>query len=305
MEELAPELRVRDAVDRVADDRAARSPRDGRGSGASVPSRGGRRSSACRSSSRSTSKCVTASRGVSVSSEHAGRLAPVAADRRLDAAAPGARTAPHERLVAPLERARRTRSRRPRYASSLRATTSRPDVSRSRRWTMPGRSGVSPPATRAERARARACRRRMPGRGMHDDPGRLVHDEQVLVLVRDPERRAPRPRARPGPGPAPRARAPRRPSSRWLLGRASPSRSAPRSSSSRSAAAREPISGSEARNRSSRSPGRLLGDDERRGVRGGPCGLGPAGLVSPRTSATNRIATPITMKESARLKAGQ
>ena len=112
---------------------------------------------------------------------------PVAADRRLDAAAPGARTAPHERLVAPLERVTADEVAQ----ATVRLFASRHDQQAGRvavdavddpRPVRHLASGDAPEEPVHERPR------RMPGRRMHHDPGRLVHDEQVLVLVRDPER---------------------------------------------------------------------------------------------------------------------
>ena len=99
-----------------------------------------------------TSKFVTASRGVSVSSEirvGSRRSRPIGASMR-----------PRLERGRPRTRARysRTSFRRPRSpcrrrcASSERATTRSPDVSRSRRWTIPGRSASSPPATACPRS---------------------------------------------------------------------------------------------------------------------------------------------------------
>ena len=112
------------------------------------------------------------------------RLVTVAADRRVDPAAPRARMAPDERDVAPLELSLRDELRSRSWASSERATTSRPEVSRSSRWTIPG--APRPRRRSGPRARGRASRR-VTGAWMHDDARRLVHDEQVLVLVGDAE----------------------------------------------------------------------------------------------------------------------
>ena len=120
---------------------------------------------------------------------------------------------------------------------------------------MPGRSGSSPPAARAERAPWTSVPLACPAPGMDDDARRLVDDEQVLVLVGDP-------RASTGSGSSStrlrrrqrRPRPARRPRAGGSSARASPSTVHAPAASSRSAAAREPTSGSPARKRSSRSP---------------------------------------------------
>ena len=97
----------------------------------------------------------------------------------------------------PRGRGRRTARRGRGGRASFLATTSRPDVSLSSRCTMPGR--FTPPmperlvaAMGDERVDQRAASR-LPARGMHDQPGRLVDDDQVVVLVDDGERDVPRP----------------------------------------------------------------------------------------------------------------
>ena len=111
--------------------------------------------------------------------------APVAAERRVDRAAPRRRAALDQRQVLAHELARaRAAALSAAWTGSERATTSRPDVSRSSRCTMPARSGSSPPATRP----ASACASvpwRCPRAGWHDHAGRLVDDDQVLVLPGD------------------------------------------------------------------------------------------------------------------------
>ena len=74
-------------------------------------------------------------------------------------------------------------------AASVRATISSPLVSRSRRWTMPGRWT---PAIPRRRQVAAAAEQRVdqgpaswPGDGMDDQARRLVDDQQVVVLVHD------------------------------------------------------------------------------------------------------------------------
>ena len=125
--------------------RAGRSPPGARGSGASGPSPGCTRRSAWAASSSTTSKCVTASFGESVSSERrvgSRRSRPIGASIRPLRERGRPRTSARYSRSSPR---RFTSARRPSYASSLFETTISPDVSRSRRWTIPGRSG-SPPA---------------------------------------------------------------------------------------------------------------------------------------------------------------
>ena len=135
-------------------------------------------------------------------------------------------------------------------------------MSRSSRWTIPGRSGRRRRRPRpSEPVHERPGR--VPGARVDDEPGRLVDDEQVLVLVGDPERRASS-----GSSSAPRrsasarTRAPRRP-------RAGGSSAAPRRRRARAAAraAARPRRASRpreatARKRSSRSPAASGRDDE-------------------------------------------
>ena len=200
---------------------------------------------------------------------HEGADAAVAAERRVDRAGARGRQPVDEREVLAAHRAGGERGRAARGAPPpCLATTSRPEVSRSSRWTIPARPGSSPPAARP----ASACGERAaawPRAGCTTTPGRLVDHEQVLVLVGDRERRvgrgadgagAPRPPRRHGSpaaehvalGHAPRRR---------------PGRARPRSP--RWARAREP-SGA-ARNASSRSPAASARDVElsrSRGPRG-------------------------------------
>jgi hypothetical protein len=133
---------------------------------------------------------------------------------------------------------------------------------------------------------------------MNHDPGRLVHDQQVLVLERDPERhvlgleltRVCVRRLEDELLPA------REPVAFWfdlavdergLLGEQPFGRGARLDLRQRGEEPVEPL------------PGRLRGDDDpsRRQA--------DLPLDSVRRRATNRIPTPITMKESARLNAGQ
>ena len=114
--------------------------------------------------------------------------APVAAERRVDRAAARRRAALDQREVLARDRPRLQRVCAARGARRReRATTSRPDVSRSRRCTMPGARGVLAAGRRpAQRLRERA--RAVPARRVHDDAGGLVDHEQVLVLVGRPRR---------------------------------------------------------------------------------------------------------------------
>ena len=136
---------------------------------------------------------------------------------------------------------------------------------------------------------------------VHDDPGRLVDDEQVLVLVGDAEvdllalerpsapPAAARPRAllRPRADSSSAARSRRRAPSR-------PRRGARLPSASRSPAAR----------RGTGRGGRPPPPQERgRGTSG--TGRGRVCVRCGSSSAARRMRTPRTMKQSARLKAGQ
>ena len=120
---------------------------------------------------------------------------------------PGPRPPPVDQgHVGPLDRAVRPAGdqvdHRPR---AVRATTRRPEVPLSSRCTMPGRSGApTPPPPGRARSGYRARARRpgsapWPGPGMHHQPGRLVHHDEVGVLVDDAEDARPaRARATPG-----------------------------------------------------------------------------------------------------------
>ena len=88
MQELPVERRLGDAVDRVADDRQV----DRREVDADLVHAAGleahREERVVAATCGRRSKCVTASRGVSRVEREAGRVVAVAADRRLDPAAP-------------------------------------------------------------------------------------------------------------------------------------------------------------------------------------------------------------------------
>ena len=141
----------------------------------------------------------------------------------------------------------------------------------------------------------------MTGARVHDEPGRLVDDEQVLVLVGDPEleRLAPERSRHERSLVSSSSRSP--PSRRWLFGRATPS--------TVTRAGRDQALGGAAR-----ADLGQLGDEAVEPLvppptQGRDVGRFEApGAEGPRSAATrapSSIATPITMKLSARLKAGQ
>ena len=210
------------------------------------------RSSVSCGSARSTSKWVTASRGSSVSVETRVRT------RRSRPS--GASIVPRRAGGRPSTSARysRTSSRAASCALSAactgseRARTSRPDVSRSSRWTIPARSRVVA-AGDAARQRLHERALRVPARRVDDDARRACRPP---AGGRPPTRsRSARPassRARRRPRPAPRRAPARRPRSTWRFGCTAPSTVTWPPSIRRCAAAREPACG--ARNTSSRSP---------------------------------------------------
>ena len=186
MEELALERRGRgDAVDGVADDGRPIAARWTRIWCVRPVSRRTRAARA-RPSSSATSKCVTASRGVSVSSERRVGSRAVAADRRLDPPGARARPAADEREVLRSSARRRDERRCRRAVRLLRAG----DDEQARRVAV---EPVDDPGPLGLRRRAAPCASSavderpvaVPGAGMDDDARRLVDDEQVLVLVGD------------------------------------------------------------------------------------------------------------------------
>jgi hypothetical protein len=179
-------------------------------------------------------------------------------------------------------------------------------VSRSSRWTIPGRSADSPPAVRPsspwtsvpvacpgeERLHQRPAR--VAGRGVDDDPGRLVDDEEVLVLVGDPERHLLR---------LQRSGGRRRLELDRLAAREPVALGARLAVDQHRALLEQPLgcgARAELRQRGEKAveplARRLLGDRDLQLFRRG------ASLI---TSATKRMPTPTTMNESARLNAGQ
>ena len=176
---------------------------------------------------------------------HPGGLAPVAADRGLDAAGAGPRTALDEREVGALERAPAHEGRKPPVRLFAAGDDHQP------------RGVPVEPVHDAAALRLAAARLgtervdkgagRVPGSGMDDEARGLVDHEQVLVLPHD-RRLGGRRRGRWHLVANENCLAP---VSRKLFGRACPSTSAP-AATARSAAAREPRC--PARKRSSRSP---------------------------------------------------
>ena len=240
----------------------ARSPAGARGSGACARSRAAR-AAACRcGSARSTSKWVIASRGSSVSVETRVRT------RRSRPS--GASILPRRAGGRPSTSARysRTSSRAASSAFSAawtgseRATTSRPDVSRSSRCTMPARSGSAAGHPAGQRLRERAVA--VPARRMHDHARRLVDDDQVLVLPGDRERAPGTAAAGASPGGSVHAARARRPRAPGAWPAAAPSTVTCPPSISRCAAAREPAWA--ARNTSRRSPADSAGTVSSRGI---------------------------------------
>ena len=166
---------------------------------------------------RSRSAC-TASRGVVGVRRHPRAHAAVAADRRVDRAAARGRAALDEReVLARRSRGAASAAFRRRWASVERATTSSP-----RRVAVEAvddaRPALLPAAGHAgQRLRERAGG--VPARRVHDDAGRLVDDEQVLVLVGAPRTRPARRAAGAGRLAGLVDRRPSRPRrARWRLG---------------------------------------------------------------------------------------
>jgi hypothetical protein len=115
----------------------------------------------------------------------AGRVGAVASDRRLDAPAARARPTLHEREILALDLARPQKPLqaavslvRTRYHEEARGVAIEP-VHDS------GSLGLRPTRNRMAQKAVDERARRVPGRGVDDEAGRLVDDEQVLVLIRD------------------------------------------------------------------------------------------------------------------------
>ena len=172
---------------------------------------------------RSSSKWVRASRGVVGVDREQHAVAAVAADRRVDRARARVGMPVHQRQVLASQPPRRPAAPSARGGrASLLATTSSPEVSRSRRCTIPARHGSSPPAARPASACA-SVPRPVAARRMHDHARRAC---------RRPAGARPRRRSRTGlragrrPRPRPRCARPRPARQRrraWRFGRTRPS----------------------------------------------------------------------------------
>src|SRR5579862_9606593 len=155
-----------------------------------------------------------------------------------------------------------TISCRRRCTSGERATTISPDVSRSRRCTIPGRSGSSPPSTSYASRPCTSVPRAWPGAGWTTSPAGLSTTRRCSSSYGTARSIASgSSKLVGGAGGSNSSSSP--PASFVLFGRALPSTRTPPPRSSRSAAAREPISGREARKRSRRSPAALSGTSRR------------------------------------------
>ena len=220
------------------------------------------------------------------------RLAAVAADRRLDPPGPRARPTADDRLVAPLERPFSHELLQPGVGllaagddEQARGVAVEPVDDSRPLLVLPARGQPDEPVH--ERAA------RVPGRGVDDDAGRLVHDEHVLVLPRDPERHL---------LPLELCRDPLGHGQLELLPALEPVRlGTALAVDDRRALLQQPLG------RGARTDLRQRGEEAIQPLARGLGGNGDSqrGRVSPISSATNRIATPTTMKLSARLKAGQ
>ena len=107
----------------------------------------------------------------------------VAPQRGVDRPRSRARMALDQRQVVAPHLARLDLRASRRWASSVRATTISPEVSLSRRWTIPGRSG--PRRRPAGLPARRPAWGRVPGRRMDDQAGGLVDHRQPVVAVDD------------------------------------------------------------------------------------------------------------------------
>ena len=178
-------------------------------------------------------------------------------------------------------------------------------MSRSSRWTMPGRSGSSPPSASCASRPWTSVPVRWPAPGWTTTPAglsttrRCSSSQTTSSAISSGSRSLPRRGCTATSSCSP-------PASRKLLARAVPSTRTCPASTRRSASAREPTSGRPARKRSSRAPAASEGTGTFRtgfSVRGRE--RRRRGSRSEATIAPSRTATPTTMKMSARLKAGQ
>ena len=153
----------------------------GRGSDACGRSRRRTRSSVVAGSARSMAKCVTAVARVVAVGRHARAHAPVAPDRRVDRAAARGRAALDERQVLALDLAALQRG----LQAPVRLARARDDE-QPRGVAVEAVDDPRPPLLPAARDAGQRLGERargVPARRVHDDAGRLVDDEQVLVLV--------------------------------------------------------------------------------------------------------------------------
>ena len=157
------------------------------------------RSSVADGSSRSISKCVRASRGSVGVDRHQHPVAPVAADRRVDR--------PRSRRRVTVDQRQVLAAQPPRGDQRLQRAVDRValgDDQQTRGVAVEAMDDSGPPrllaAGRAPVQRLRERAGAVPAGGVDDDAGRLVDDEQVLVLVGDRERRRRRARTSLGSG---------------------------------------------------------------------------------------------------------
>ena len=118
------------------------------------------------------------------------RCTRVAADRRVDRRPPSRRGTPRTRARYSFSTRAAGELRAPatRWVASSLATTIRPDVPRSRRCTMPGPQHAADAREVLDVVQQRVdqrAARRVPAPGCTTRPGRLVHHQEVRVLVDD------------------------------------------------------------------------------------------------------------------------
>ena len=294
-----PAGRIRRPRTGVAADRDGRSRPGARGSDACGRSPAGRAAAWCAGAPRSISKWVTRLARAcrcAVDMRPCGRRGrgPIGASIvPLRASGRPSTSARYSRRIS----RRRISSWSARWTASDLATTSSPEVSRSRRWTMPGAPRAPSPPRRGPRAPGRACPSRWPGAGWTTTPGGLVHHQQVVVLEHDLEGHAlagvPRVLGGPAPRCAPRTCSPA--ASRWRFGRGSPSTvTRPRRSAAAPPRASRPPPRRQRTSR--RAPASLRGRDVR----------STRSVVACALSITySRPSIPSTIAMSATLNAGQ
>ena len=241
---------------------------------------------------------MTASRGLAVSSEIAGGIATVTADRRLDRAPLGGRPAAHQGEVGAVDAAAAQHALQPSQRLVITGNDQQPGrvpvepVDDPR----PGAVAADLPDQPVDKRRAARARRRV-----HDQPGRLVDHQQPLVAVGHRELHLHRLhgglcllRLRElhlGSGRQPVALRPRRPVDQHLAALDQPLRARPRADlRMRGEEPVEPLSGPVRRHR-----------DRRHQMLPGSAAVARSRREKPNSSR----ATPTTMKLSARLKVGQ